>query len=103
MSQLLVESFLDRSAVILMNVDSLATLCRPEGCKHIAMKEIARNMKRNQLVRSWRSVVREYPPVNGMDKEQAADYLLALEDQGKLTISFKCVDELIEVQIQRPS
>jgi len=70
---------------------------------HIAMKEIARELKRNQLIRSWGSVVREYPPAIGMDKDKAADYLLALEDQGKLTISFECVDELIEVRIQRPS
>ncbi len=67
------------------------------------MKTLARKVKRNQLIRNLPSVVNVYPPVAGMGKEEAADWLLALEDQGKLIISFDCVDELIEARIERVS
>ena len=67
------------------------------------MKALARQVKRNQLIRSWESVIEAYPPVAGMEKEEAADWLLALEDHGKLKIFFECVDELIEARIERAS
>jgi hypothetical protein len=67
------------------------------------MKEKVRNHKRNQLIRSWQSVLKEYPPALGMEKELAADWLLSLEDAGKLNISFELVGELIEAWIRRVS
>jgi hypothetical protein len=67
--------------------------------KKLSIEKIARQVKRNQLIRCWQSVVNEYPPVAGMEKEQAADWLLALEDQGKLRISFDCNNELLEPRI----
>lgn len=67
------------------------------------MKETVRKMKRNQLIRSWQSVVIEYPEVADIEKEQAADFLLSLEDAGKLNISFECIDKLIEARIKRVS
>jgi hypothetical protein len=67
------------------------------------MKTLARKVKRNQLIRSWSSVVKAYPPVAGMGKEEGVEWLLALEDQGKLSISFDCVNELLEARIESVS
>jgi hypothetical protein len=50
--------------------------------------EIARTLKRNQLIRSYSSVVRIYPKAKGMTPEQSADQLIRLEDEKKINISF---------------
>ena len=51
-----------------------------------------RKLKRNQLIRSFDSVVKIFPNALNMGRSQIADHLLALEDEGKIIISFETVN-----------
>ena len=54
--------------------------------------KVIRKLKRNQLIRSFDSVVKEFPKAQSMGRSQSADHLLALEDEGKIIISFETVN-----------
>ena len=43
--------------------------------------EVVRTLKRNQLIRSFDSVIKEYTSALEMGREQAADHLILLEDE----------------------
>ena len=51
-----------------------------------------RKLKKNQLIRSFDSVVKYFPNALIMGRSLAADHLLTLEDEGKIIISFETVN-----------
>jgi hypothetical protein len=58
-----------------------------------------RTLKRNQLIRSFDSVVKEYPNALKMGREQTADHLLLLEEEGQIVISFETMNSIIMCKI----
>ncbi len=58
-----------------------------------------RTFKRNQLIRSFNSVVKEYPKALDMDRDQAVDHLLLLEEEGKIAISFETMNSIVMCKI----
>ena len=60
-----------------------------------SLKAAARRLKRNQLVRSFQSVVTQYPKAAGRRREEVVDELIALEDAGRLSIEFDTVEHQI--------
>ena len=69
------------------------------------MKKISREsdtvhtLKRNQLFKSFNSVVKEYPKALEMGREQAVDQLLLLEEEGKIVISFETINSIVTCKI----
>jgi hypothetical protein len=61
--------------------------------------KLIRTLKRNQLIRSFESVVREYPDALSMGREQAVDHLLSLEDDGKILIRFEAANDCLLCKI----
>ena len=61
--------------------------------------EVVRTLKRNQLIRSFDSVIKEYPSALEMGREQAADQLILLEDEGKIVISFETFNNRVSCKI----
>jgi len=60
---------------------------------------IIREIKRNQMIRSYESLMKEYPDAKTMSREEAVDYLINLEDSGKINISFETRNHLISCKI----
>jgi len=50
-------------------------------------EQIARKLLRSYLVRCHRLVSREYPEIVSMPPEESADYLLHLQDTGRIDIA----------------
>ena len=69
------------------------------------MKNISREsdtvriLKRNQLIRSFNSVVKEYPKALEMGREQAVDHLHLLEEDGNIVISFETINSIVTCKI----
>ena len=61
--------------------------------------DTVRTLKRNQLIRSFDSVVKEYPKALEMGRDQAVDHLLLLEEDGKIMISFETINSIVTCKI----
>jgi hypothetical protein len=61
--------------------------------------DTVRTLKRNQLIRSFNSVVKEYPKALEMGREQAVDHLLLLEEDGNIVISFETINSIVTCKI----
>lgn len=61
--------------------------------------DTVRALKRNQLIRSFNSLVKEYPKALEMGREQAVDHLLLLEEAGKIVISFETMNSIVLCKI----
>jgi len=55
---------------------------------------------RNHLLRCYSDVVKEFPDIKNMPKEEVVDYLLKLREEGKVKITLNTVDDLIRAQIE---
>ena len=55
---------------------------------------------RSHLLRCFNDVVKEFPDIKNMPKEEAVDYLLKLREEGKVKITLNTVDNLIRAQIE---
>ncbi|MGV3486326.1 MAG: hypothetical protein ACO1RT_18045 [Planctomycetaceae bacterium] len=49
-------------------------------------EQVARQVLRSYLVRCHRFISEEYPKIANMTPEQSADYLLQLQDTGRISI-----------------
>ncbi|VAW44064.1 hypothetical protein MNBD_GAMMA04-2151 [hydrothermal vent metagenome] len=58
-----------------------------------------RKIKRGQMIRSYESLVKEYPDAKTMSREEAVDYLISLEGSGKINISFETKNSIISCKI----
>ena len=67
--------------------------------KEPELKNTAEIILRNHLLRCFRDVVKEFPAISHMPKEEAIDYLLRLRQDGKVIIKLNTVDDLIQTQI----
>lgn len=61
--------------------------------------DTVRTLKRNQLIRSFDSVVKEYPKALEMGREQAVDHLHLLEEDGNIVISFETINSIVTCKI----
>ncbi len=61
--------------------------------------EIVRSLKKNQLIRSFDSVIKEYPNAINMEKDKAVEHLLLLESERKIVISFESGNDHIRCKI----
>lgn len=61
--------------------------------------EVLLSLKKNQLIRSFDSVIKAYPSVKNMEKNKAVEYLLTLENEGKIIISFETINYQILCKI----
>ncbi len=64
------------------------------------LKKKAEAILRNYLLRCYNDVVKEFPDIKNMPKEEAVDYLLKLREEGKVKITLNTVDNLIRAQIE---
>lgn len=64
------------------------------------LKKKGEAILRNRLLRCYNDVVKEFPDIKNMPKEEAVDYLLKLREEGKVKITLNTVDGLIRAQIQ---
>ncbi len=64
------------------------------------LKKKAEVILRNHLLRCFNNVVKEFPDIKNMPKEEAVDYLLKLREEGKVKITLNTVDNLIRTQIE---
>jgi len=64
------------------------------------LKKKAGVIARNHLLRCFNDVVKEFPDIENMPKEEAVDYLLKLREEGKVKITLNTVDNLIRTQIE---
>jgi len=66
------------------------------------MKELkgkAEVILRNHLVRCFNDVLKEFPVLIDMPREEAVDYLLTLRRERKIRISLDTVDNLMKTRI----
>lgn len=64
--------------------------------------EIAeKRVLRNYLVRCHSLLSKEYPPVSGMEPEQAADHLIRLSNAGKIEILVDTEDDHIHINVTK--
>ena len=68
--------------------------------KEAELKNKAEIILRNHLSRCFKDVVKEFPDISDMPKEEAVDYLLRLRQEGKVLIKLNTVDDLIKTQIE---
>ena len=61
--------------------------------------ELAEIILRNHLLRCFKDVVKEFPDISDMPKEEAVNYLLKLRQEGKIIIKLNTVDDLIKTHI----
>ena len=62
-------------------------------------KKKAEVILRNHLLRCFNDVVKEFPVLIDMPREEAVDYLLALRRERKIRITLNTVDNLMKTQI----
>jgi hypothetical protein len=67
--------------------------------KEPELKNKAEIVLRNHLLRCFKDVIKEFPAISHMPKEEAVDYLLRLRKDGKVVIKLNTVDDLIKTQI----
>ena len=63
------------------------------------LKVKAEVILRNHLLRCFDDVLKEFPDVIDMTKEDAVDYLLTLRRERKIRITLNTVDNLMKTQI----
>jgi len=68
--------------------------------KEPELKNKAEIVLRSHLFRCFQDVVKEFPDISDMPKEEAVDYLLKLRKEGKVIIKLNTVDDLIKTQIE---
>ena len=68
--------------------------------KEPELKNKAEVVLRKHLFRCFKDVVKEFPDISDMPKEEAVDYLLKLRQEGKVIIKLNTVDDLIKTQIE---
>ena len=68
--------------------------------KELELKKIAEIVLRNHLLRCFKDIVKEFPDIGDMPKEEAVDYLLELRQEGKVMIKLNTVGDLIKTQIE---
>ena len=54
---------------------------------------------RNHLLRCFGDVVKEFPGVNDLTKEEAVNYLLKLRREGRIKITLSTVNQLFKTKI----
>jgi hypothetical protein len=62
-------------------------------------KKMGEIILRSHLLRCFDDVIKEFPGVNGLPKEEAVDYLLKLRREGSIKITLNTVNQLIETKI----
>jgi len=67
--------------------------------KEKELKEKAEVILRNHLLRCFDGVLKEFPDLIDMPKEEAVDYLLTLRRERKIRITLNTVDNLMKIQI----
>ena len=60
----------------------------------------AKKILRNYLIRCHRSISADYPEIEKMPPENAADYLIHLRDTGRISITLDTVDDRIVCHIE---
>ena len=60
----------------------------------------AKKILRNHLIRCHRSTSADYPEIEEMPPENAADYLIHLRDTGRISITLDTVDDRIVCHIE---
>jgi len=68
--------------------------------QEVELKKKGEAILRNHLLRCYNDVVKEFPDIKNMPKEDAVDYLLKLREEGKVKITLNTVDNLIRAQIE---
>ena len=68
--------------------------------KEAELKNKAEIILRKHLFRCFKDVVKEFPDISDMPKEEAVDYLLKLRQEGKVLIKLNTVDDLIKTHIE---
>ena len=71
--------------------------------KEAALKKKSEIILRNHLFCCFKDVVKEFPDISDIPKEEAVDYLLKLRQEGKVIIKLNTVDDLIKTHIERIS
>ena len=67
--------------------------------KEKELKEKAEAILRNHLLRCFNDVLKEFPDIVDMPREDAVDYLLTLRRERKIRITLNTVDNLMKIQI----
>jgi len=67
--------------------------------KEKELKGKAEVILRNHLLRCFDDVLKEFPDIIDMSKEDAVDYLLTLRRERKIRISLDTVDNFIKTKI----
>ena len=60
----------------------------------------AKKILRNYLIRCHESISADYPEIEEMPPENAADYLIHLRDTGRISITMDTVDDRIVCHIE---
>ena len=68
--------------------------------KETELKKKAEIILRKHLFRCFKDVVKAFPDISDMPKEEAIDYLLKLRREGKVIIKLNTVDDLIKTKIE---
>jgi DNA-binding LytR/AlgR family response regulator len=63
------------------------------------MREKATKVLRSYLIRCHKSISADFPEIEEMPPENAADYLIHLRDTGRIAITLDTVEERIVCQI----
>ena len=64
-----------------------------------SMAQVADELLRSHLIRCYRTVSKQYPPIAGMSPEEGVGCLFKLRNEGKIRISLDSVGALIECTI----
>ncbi len=60
----------------------------------------AKELLRRYLIRCHRSISADYPEIEEMPPENAADYLIHLRDTGRIAITLDTVEDKIVCQVE---
>ena len=64
------------------------------------IEEKAQTVLRSYLIRCHKTISADYPEIANMPPENAADYLIHLRDNGRITITLDTVGSQVECQIE---
>ena len=63
-------------------------------------EQVAEKLIRNNLLRCYPSISKQYLPISDMTPEEGVDYVLKLKKEGKIIVEFNTVGELFECSIK---
>jgi hypothetical protein len=65
-----------------------------------AVDKKATRILRSYLIRCYKSISADYPEIENMSSENAADYLIHLRDTGRIAITMDTVEGTILCQVE---